>query len=44
MSKYDIWCELCEDRIKAASVKIYGKHYEVCKSCASMTVQSEKNQ
>lgn len=42
MSKQDIWCELCEDRIKAETVKIFGKYFGVCKSCASMTVQSEK--
>ena len=39
MTQDDIWCEFCEDRIKAVTLvdREDGRQYDVCKHCASLS-------
>ncbi len=38
MAVNDIWCDLCDDKIKAVPIVYQGKKITVCGHCASLTV------
>lgn len=37
-----MWCDFCNDRIVEETVKVNGKYYDICKSCASMCVTDKE--
>lgn len=39
----DMWCDFCEDKIKAVTVTVHGRNYEVCQHCASLTAEDRKS-
>lgn len=41
MSKYDEFCELCDDKIKQSIIKMNNKLYEVCNHCKSLAVEDD---